>query len=61
MIVCAECESWEPEEKKCMRGLLGASPSFLCQLGKRRKPEPGPQEADAEGQGFLFQKRRRFV
>ena len=61
MIVCAECESWEPKEGKCMRGILGASPSFLCHLGKRRKPAQAPQEADVEGQGFLFQKRRRFV
>jgi hypothetical protein len=61
MIVCAECESWKPEEGKCMRGILGASPSFACQLGKARKPAQVAQVGDVEGQGFLFQKRRRFM
>lgn len=54
MIVCAECESWDPEDGKCARGMVAASPSHLCAIGKPRKPERRELPSDMEGQSFLF-------
>lgn len=54
MIVCVECESWLPEDDKCARGMVAASPSHLCAIGKPRKPERREQSPDMDGQALLF-------
>lgn len=60
MIVCAECESWIPEEGRCKRGIRGSAPAFSCPLGRvRRRAERKRIEAEPEGQRALFPRMRR--